>query len=97
MVRSGKDFVAWSCDECDGCDDSTAGREGIKNTVTIVTTVTEMGSPKSRKTFWGEEAQRNERALALARERAIWSLRRRFGGVQGGLFKGRPCRGAIRR
>ena len=24
-----------------------------------------LGSPKSRKTFWGEEAQRNERALAM--------------------------------
>ena len=52
-----------------------------------------LGSPKSRKTFWGEEAQRNERAFALTWKRAIWSLCRRFGGVQGGIFKGRPCRG----
>ena len=49
MVRSGKDFVAWSCDECDGCDDSTVGRPGIKNTVTIVTTVTETVSQKFRR------------------------------------------------
>ncbi len=36
-----------------------------------------MGSPKSRKTFWGEEEQRNERDLPLAAGRGIWSLRRR--------------------
>lgn len=39
--------------------------------------MTFMGSPKSRKTFWGEEEQRNERDLPLAAGRGIWSLRRR--------------------
>ena len=36
-----------------------------------------MGSPKSHQTFRGEEEQQSERALALMRERAIRSMRRR--------------------
>lgn len=35
------------------------------------------GSPKSRKTLWGEEEQRNEWVFVLARKRMICSLRRR--------------------
>ena len=39
------------------------------------------GVPAQSEIARGEEEQRNERALALARERAIWSLRRRSDSV----------------
>ena len=49
----------------DDGDDIFKSGVGVKIIVTIVIIVTATGSPKSRKTFWGEEAQWNERTLAL--------------------------------